>query len=345
MKILRAAFVRFLTLPALHPLYRGLMNGRATIFMLHRFRDPERAVKGDDPAGLRRTLAHLRRHRYQILELKEIFSRLAGEGPPLDRAIAFTIDDGFLEQATVACPVFAEFDCPVTTFVTTGFLDGTLWFWWNQIEHIFESTRRKDLQVTLGQDQLLYRWVDAASLRTAQDDFTEKCKQAADDEKLAAVRRLAHAADVELPGQPPEKYRPMSWDQLRECERRGMTFGPHTITHPILSRTSDAQSRNEIEGSWSRLRLEAARPVPIFCYPNGGYEDFGEREIRIFRELNLTGAVSGVPGYAEATGFATMPDERYKVRRFCYEPELPYLVQFACGVERLKDILRGRRDA
>ncbi len=30
----------------------------------------------------------------------------------------------------------------------------------------------------------------------------------------------------------------MSWDQARLCEERGMTFGPHTVTHPILSRAA-----------------------------------------------------------------------------------------------------------
>ena len=64
-------------------------------------------------------------------------SALSGDGPPLNRAVAFTIDDGYVEQATVAAPVFAEFDCPVTTFVTSGFLDRALWFWWDQIEYVF----------------------------------------------------------------------------------------------------------------------------------------------------------------------------------------------------------------
>jgi peptidoglycan/xylan/chitin deacetylase (PgdA/CDA1 family) len=344
-RIFKNVLVRILASPGLDPLYRGLMRGRATIFMLHRFADPERGVEGNDPAALRRSLAYLRRQRYQILDLEEMFQRLAGEGPPLDRAVAFTIDDGFLEQATVACPVFAEFDCPVTTFVASGFLDGQLWPWWNQVEHIFESTPRTEVQILLGRDRLQYSLVDPGTWRAAREDFTSRCKLVTDEEMRAAILRLAEAAEVHVPARPPARYLPMSWDQLHECERHGMRFGPHTVTHPVLSRTSDDQSRREIEESWIRLRREAARPVPIFCYPNGNWEDFGTREMQTLRELGLQGAVSGVPGYAEAGTFAMQPDERYKVRRFCYEAELHYLAQSACGLERLKEILQGGRDA
>ena len=70
-------------------------RGVATVFMLHRFRDDERGVQGTDPAGLCKGLESLRRRRYEFLGLEEVYRRLAGEGPPLRRAVAFTIDDGY----------------------------------------------------------------------------------------------------------------------------------------------------------------------------------------------------------------------------------------------------------
>ena len=33
-------------------------------------------------------------------------------------AVVFTMDDGYFDQATVGGAIFAEFDCPVTTFVS-----------------------------------------------------------------------------------------------------------------------------------------------------------------------------------------------------------------------------------
>lgn len=40
--------------------------------------------------------------------------------------------------------MFAEFDCPFTTFLTTGFLDRTLWFWWDRIEYVFCHAVRRE---------------------------------------------------------------------------------------------------------------------------------------------------------------------------------------------------------
>ena len=81
---------------------------------------------------------------------------------------------------------------------------------------------------------------------------------------------------------------------LRASERKGMQFGPHTVTHPILSRAPQANMREELATSWARLRTEAEGAVPIFCYPNGQPGDYGEREVRVLRELGLRAAVTGL---------------------------------------------------
>ena len=56
------------------------------------------------------------------------------------RAIAFTVDDGYQDVAQVAAEIFLEYDCPLSIFLTTGFIDGHLWHWWDQIEFICLTT-------------------------------------------------------------------------------------------------------------------------------------------------------------------------------------------------------------
>jgi len=316
------------------------MRGRATIFMLHRFADPDLGTMGHDPVTLRAALAYLRRERYELVSLTELFRRLSEATPTLDRAIAFTIDDGYLDQAKVAGQVFAEFDCPVTTFVTSGFLDGTVWFWWDRIEYVLHHTSRVKLDVELDSQTVRYTRDPATGFRQAQDDFTVRCKRVPDSEKLAGIRRLAMAADVELPERPPLRYAPMSWEQVRTLEQRGMSFGPHTVTHPILARTTPDQSRQEIEQSWKRLTTEAASPVPVFCYPNGQPQDYGDREIKVLRALGFAGAVVGTTGYAGLQDFAR-PDGPFRVQRFGYSDDIQDLTQCASGLERVSQLVRG----
>ena len=49
-----------LTHPACGAALRPLMRGRAAIFMLHRFAQPEAGIEGHDPSQLRATLARFR---------------------------------------------------------------------------------------------------------------------------------------------------------------------------------------------------------------------------------------------------------------------------------------------
>jgi peptidoglycan/xylan/chitin deacetylase (PgdA/CDA1 family) len=285
-------------------------------------------------------LAYLVKNGYEFVSLADLFGRLAGDGPQPRGAVAFTIDDGYFDQATIAAPVFAEFGCPVTTFVSTGFLDGKLWFWWDQIEHVFEHADRRSIHLRAGDTVFEYRWDNETRRIRAQADFTGKCKLISDADKWLAIALLAQEAGVEIPKSPPAHYAPMSWEQLRMCEEMGMTFGAHTVTHPVLSRTTHDAPDYEITESWSRLRAEARRPVPIFCYPSGGWEDFGNREIAILRRLGFMGAVVGEPGYANALTFQRSQDDRFRVQRFSFPDDLPHMIQYASGVERFKQMLR-----
>jgi peptidoglycan/xylan/chitin deacetylase (PgdA/CDA1 family) len=62
----------------------------------------------------------------------------------------------------------------------------------------------------------------------------------------------------------------MTWDQLREMQRAGMTIGSHSRTHPTLTHIdSPSALREEVAGSRETLRAELASPVDYFAYPFG----------------------------------------------------------------------------
>ena len=152
----------------------------------------------------------------------------------------------------------------------------------------------------------------------------------------------AEAAGVQLPETPPQRCAPMSWDQARLCEERGMTFGPHTVTHPILSRAAPHRSKPETEESWVGLSKEVRHPVAIFCYPNGQWEDFSQREIESVAEVGgYKAQLSGSPDVPIPLSFANDPVGRFKVMRFGFPDTLPRLVQYVSGIERCKMMVRG----
>ena len=327
MSFIKSSLLRLVLRPQFPALLRHVQRDCATIFMLHRFTDADHSIAGYDAAHLRSALAYLRERRIEVVDLLELFRRLeSGEKQPRG-AVAFTLDDGYAEQAAIAAPAFSEFDCPVTAFVTTGFLDGKHWLWWASIEPVFETTRRHALRVRIDDDFHTYAIEDRQQRDAAKAHFTHACKRVPDIEKHAAIARLAYAAEVALPLSPPRRYAAMSWDQARECERMGMSFGPHTVTHPVLSRTEQHLMEEEITASMARLTEELRNPVPIFCYPNGLWEDFGVREIAVLRREGFIGAVVAEPGYANDREYRSGADKRYKVRRFPFPEALHYVIQ------------------
>jgi peptidoglycan/xylan/chitin deacetylase (PgdA/CDA1 family) len=69
-------------------------------------------------------------------------------------------------------------------------------------------------------------------------------------------------------------------DQLREMHEGGMVIGSHTVSHPVMSRLSVEDQREEIEASFGYLGgLLGTFDQKTFCYPYGGFHSFtGETE-------------------------------------------------------------------
>jgi peptidoglycan/xylan/chitin deacetylase (PgdA/CDA1 family) len=325
----------------IHGLARGiatLTGAGASIFALHRFSCPEEGVHDFDPAMLRKALSLLRKEHYELMSLVDIFQRLR-EAKPLKHAVAFTVDDGYFDCAEVAAPIFEEFDCPVTIFVASGFLDGKLWFWWDQIEFVVRNTRRSDLLVSVGGQKLKYTLDSVAARVEAASDVRDRCWKTPAADWLPFVTNLSRDADVEVPSVAPRQFRPLSWDKARQLEMHGVTFGPHTVTHPQLSSISDELSQWEIATSWQRLVDELTHPAPIFCYPFGRRCDFGEREMGYVGHLGLLGAVTAYLGKIQ-TGHACTKADLFRIQRFPIGDPLDIL-QCTSGLENVKARLRG----
>src|SRR6266576_3030437 len=328
----------------LAPTLRTVGRGLVSIFTLHRFADPELGVVGHDPVALRDNLAYLRRHGYRLVSLTEVLRLLdEPDGDSAAPAVAFTVDDGYAGFARIAAPIFAEYDCPVTLFVTTGFLDGLLWFWWDRVTHLFTHTQRSSLELDLESEQRSYRWATPDERSRVQHDVICRLEWLDGVEREATIAQLSRQLDVELPASPPPAFAPITWEEVRRTANLGVTFGPHTVTHPILSLATDEACRWEIEESYRRVRQETDAWVPVFCYPNGEPRAFGQRELEATQHARFRVALTTVRDYAAARHLRGQGAlGRFALPRFPYPDDRPHLVHFVSGLLRLKRMLLGR---
>ncbi|HEX7588217.1 MAG TPA: polysaccharide deacetylase family protein [Anaerolineae bacterium] len=64
----------------------------------------------------------------------------------------------------------------------------------------------------------------------------------------------------------------LSWDEIREMARYGITFGAHTLTHPDLRTLVSSRVEEEIVGSKDILEQALGCRVSSFAYPFGRYD-------------------------------------------------------------------------
>lgn len=330
-----------LTHSSLVPLWRPLVSDLAVVLTLHRFADPARRVPGTSIDDLRTNLGFLRRHRFRTASLNELLNgtdTARGSGP----FVVFTVDDGYAEFADIAAPVFAEFDCPVTVFITTGPVDGNMWYWWDRASYALRETRATSVEITLGGRATRWEWRSPAQREEALSSLCEALKLVTDEEKELALKVLADRLAVSMPSVPPPQFAAMSWSDVRRCAKLGVTFGPHTVSHPILPHVDAARSDREIRESWKRLATECGdATVPVFCYPNGAYSD---REVELLAATEMKAAVTTFQRYAATAAFRTEDTgTRYGIPRFAYSGSPGQFVQIVTGVERLKLALRRGR--
>jgi hypothetical protein len=65
----------------------------------------------------------------------------------------------------------------------------------------------------------------------------------------------------------------MTWNQVREVAKHGISIGSHTITHQALTHISLEEAKNEIVYSKTKIEQEINKEVKAFSYPHGIYND------------------------------------------------------------------------
>lgn len=59
----------------------------------------------------------------------------------------------------------------------------------------------------------------------------------------------------------------LSWDEVRELRKYGISFGSHTVTHPVLRTIAKKRLEYELAASKERIESELGEKIDCFAYP------------------------------------------------------------------------------
>ncbi len=85
----------------------------------------------------------------------------------------------------------------------------------------------------------------------------------------------------------------LSWPQVKDLDKRGMTIGSHSKTHPNLTLLGDAQLKDEVAGSKKMIEDRLGKPARHFAYPFGFVNDRVVAAVRGAGYVSARGTVDG----------------------------------------------------
>jgi peptidoglycan/xylan/chitin deacetylase (PgdA/CDA1 family) len=333
------AWLQLLTAAPLRQLMQPLVGRRASIFVLHRLDNPQAGVRGHSEHYLREAVAALKHSGAQFVSLRDIVESRDGDQRHSPHRVAFTMDDGFADQIQICSSVFIPAQCPVTIFPITGFVDGQLWPWDDQLAWLIHQTPLTLATLTLHGQTRTVSLNSPAQRLDALRQLRSWCKQAAGADVYDTLQAFTATLQVPLPVTPPAAYQPMTWAQARELQTQGVDFGIHTRSHRIIAQLSAEEVQDELQSCWARLQAELTNPLPVVSWPTGYASDYGPRDEQIARELGFTGACSSVGDYARLD--LPADSHGYTLARFALSGSLSRVVQQGTWVERGKQFVRG----
>ncbi|MCJ8517540.1 polysaccharide deacetylase family protein [Pseudorhizobium tarimense] len=271
-------------------------RGRGAIFTLHHVRPAAQLFEPNahlevTPEFLDAAIVQLRSDGYEFVRLDDVPARLASsDTKPF---AAFTLDDGYHNNAEYALPVFERHKVPFTVFITRGFAERTYSLWWETLGAFMPSASELTFDFGSGPET-----IDLSTSVRIQDcvkRFARYVSERDEAEAVAAIDTLARRHGVD-PLELTARLVMGRDDLLRLVEHPLAALGAHTISHRAVSRLSPQEAREELRQSADWLeRLTGERPS-TFAFPYGTRAAVAARDVEIAKDLGFSVAVTTQPG-------------------------------------------------
>ncbi|WP_440409675.1 polysaccharide deacetylase family protein [Neorhizobium petrolearium] len=272
-------------------------RGRGAIFTLHHVRPKRtRPLQPSEhlevtPDFLNDAIERLFAEGYEFIPLADIPSRLAS--PTKQPFAAFTLDDGYRNNAEYALPVFARHGVPFTIFVTRGFAERTHSLWWETLAELLG--REREISFDFGHGAKITGLTSEALKFDAFDRFSRYVEETEEAIAVSNIDALARRHGID-----PLKITAdltMDAQELRALAAHPLaSLGAHTLSHRAIARLSLEEASDEMRQSADYVEALTGKRPKAIAYPYGTRLAVSERDSMIARELGFSVAVTTQPG-------------------------------------------------
>lgn len=233
-------------------------------------------------------IVHLAKN-YKIISLDEIVHRIKNRRS-LRSCVAITFDDGFRDNYEIAYPILKKYNVPATIFLTTGYIDSGAAPWFIKLRYIFMQTAKTHFHLSHKDTTISHPMNTKNEKFAASDRAMAYLKDCPDEERLPLLDRLCDELEVnDFQGL---DNLMLTWDKIKEMAKNGISFGAHTVNHPILSRMSIEMAEREIRESKRTIEEKLKKTATSFAYPFGKKTQYTPQIFPILHELGFKCAVT-----------------------------------------------------
>lgn len=236
----------------------------------------------------------VRRH-FNPIDVDTLVAAVSGAKEPPPRAVLVTFDDGYDDCVQYALPVLQRERIPAAVFMTSGHIGSEETFWFDRLAYQLLHTDAARIEVSeAGVDETLPR--SRQQRREVYGRIVEVLKSVPDNVRVAALTRIRAQCGVREDESVAALSRPLSAEQIVHASRNGLSVQSHTVTHPILAHVDDERLRVELTASREALGNLTGTAPSVLAYPNGTWNDFGQREVDAAKRCGYAAAVTYEPG-------------------------------------------------
>ncbi len=189
-------------------------------------------------------------------------------------ALSITFDDGYRDNYIYAYPLASELRVPFTIYLVPGYIESGACFWWEEGKRLASQTQISTATI----EEHVYdlkKPDERTLLATAIDRHVRHAQSVAERETFLSSTR----ATLSVPSIPLKEVSslPLMWEQVKEMDAGGwVSFGAHTMHHPILAYLTDYhEMQQEIEECRTLLEQQLGHSVYSFAYPVGQMQHIG----------------------------------------------------------------------
>jgi Predicted xylanase/chitin deacetylase len=308
-------------------------RGLGAIFTLHHVRPfrPRPAMINRHleitPDFLDAAIGKLKADGYRFVRLEEVPHLLVDRkgGQPF---AAFTLDDGFRNNAEHALPIFRKHGVPFTVFVCKGFSERSHGMWWEVLELLINKS--EPIEFDCGDGMRTFPLGTIAEKLGAAQAIGAAITREGDAEAIARLYDLATARGLDVRGLTESLV--MDRAELAELAREPLaSLGAHTVSHRALACLSEREAEEELSASSDYVAtITGSRPAS-FAYPYGDGRSVSETTMAIAARCGFKVAVTTRPGTlttADAARLTGLP--RISLNGYFQRPR--YVSALASGI-------------